>query len=585
MRVFILLFLFFLANDSFTQISGIQSYQTQNNTSYPYLMHLQNGDYVLGIARANNSDDFKESVRITKFDDCHGILWSNEYQINSYPTQIVDIIEDPNDHSFHIFLISPNPQTSYHLNWVHLDTDGAVLDSKLYLFNQEAFRYAYNAELIDNKLVVFCKTGPAAGNNFISLLKFSLDGNYLDGFQLYDSYTGLEVSKTIDDKVFIHSGKTILETDIDGNLSWAKELKTFMISSSFYPTVYHQGFSYFTTFKLGYCSISQVNSEGKILWTSPKIPSTTYPLLKKSKNGSVILQTYQTVNGNQYPQFIEFNKEGTILRNFTLDMPYQMLGFHGFNRHYTQTTDMVFSASYNNQSYIYHARNIENEQCQLPLDLLNLEDPIEDLSTTDLPLDIKKEVLLKEALPVNVVFEPSSLEEGVICATTIPEDSMKETSFLYCHEFYTYSDHLINAKYEWQDNFSKDKHRVINDSGIYELHIKTCNRNIIKTIDLQSTCDCEIFIPNSFTPNEDQINDLWTIISGCELATLSFQIYDRWGKLVYQNANKSNVWNGQDLQGNSMETGTYLYQLSYSLKSSVNNLDRIHKSGVLSLLK
>ena len=46
----------------------------------------------------------------------------------------------------------------------------------------------------------------------------------------------------------------------------------------------------------------------------------------------------------------------------------------------------------------------------------------------------------------------------------------------------------------------------------------------------------DIYIPNVFTPNGDQINDWVTVFGGESIQEVKlFQLFDRWGNLVFEN--------------------------------------------------
>lgn len=50
----------------------------------------------------------------------------------------------------------------------------------------------------------------------------------------------------------------------------------------------------------------------------------------------------------------------------------------------------------------------------------------------------------------------------------------------------------------------------------------------------------KVFVPNAFSPNGDGFNDRVTVFGGRDVvAVLSFKIFDRWGELVFENANFS----------------------------------------------
>lgn len=79
------------------------------------------------------------------------------------------------------------------------------------------------------------------------------------------------------------------------------------------------------------------------------------------------------------------------------------------------------------------------------------------------------------------------------------------------------------------------------------------NCSKVKTITLNSSlCD----IPNIITPNNDTMNDSFDL-TGYHVAKL--EIYNRWGRKVYDRANYLNEWHGQNNHGNSLPDGTYFY--------------------------
>ncbi len=69
-----------------------------------------------------------------------------------------------------------------------------------------------------------------------------------------------------------------------------------------------------------------------------------------------------------------------------------------------------------------------------------------------------------------------------------------------------------------------------------------------------------INIPNSFSPNSDNINDLF-VIQGLKEGT-AVKVFDRNGKILYQTDNYKNDWNGTDSDGNIIQTGTYWYVIN-----------------------
>lgn len=77
----------------------------------------------------------------------------------------------------------------------------------------------------------------------------------------------------------------------------------------------------------------------------------------------------------------------------------------------------------------------------------------------------------------------------------------------------------------------------------------------------------KISIPNIFTPNNDGKNDFWSMIvtDGLEMFDLKTNIYNRYGKQVFESTNIHQNWNGNNLyEGNPCSDGTYFYIISYT---------------------
>lgn len=85
-------------------------------------------------------------------------------------------------------------------------------------------------------------------------------------------------------------------------------------------------------------------------------------------------------------------------------------------------------------------------------------------------------------------------------------------------------------------------------------------KNIDITIENPSLPIAQL-IPNTFTPNGDNLNDRFTLTSDfidpC-IETFYFKIYNRWGILLYQNNGQTLDWDGT-FQGVGVSQGVYFY--------------------------
>ena len=119
--------------------------------------------------------------------------------------------------------------------------------------------------------------------------------------------------------------------------------------------------------------------------------------------------------------------------------------------------------------------------------------------------------------------------------------------------------------------------------GIY--WVKSTSKNCgIKTDSVlikYKNCDCEVFIPNSFTPNEDEKNDLFCPVFQCEYSYFSLTIFDRWGNTVYSSNNITGKWDG-NFKSNPCPDDIYVYRLEAIQKITDK---KIIRNGHISLFR
>lgn len=96
-----------------------------------------------------------------------------------------------------------------------------------------------------------------------------------------------------------------------------------------------------------------------------------------------------------------------------------------------------------------------------------------------------------------------------------------------------------------------------------------------------SQIQSDIYIPNVFSPNGDNINDLFLPIFNCDAVTFfNLQIYDRWGNLLFESQNKEKGWNGK-CQDVNLNPGVYPFVIHYALHGSERKL----KTGDITLVR
>lgn len=92
------------------------------------------------------------------------------------------------------------------------------------------------------------------------------------------------------------------------------------------------------------------------------------------------------------------------------------------------------------------------------------------------------------------------------------------------------------------------------DDGTYTVMVTDdCGRTATATA--QVIIDCDVIIPNVFTPNNDGTNDRW-VIDGLGRRGNTVRVFNRWGQLLLDAVNYANNWAATDIPD-----GTYFYEV------------------------
>lgn len=95
--------------------------------------------------------------------------------------------------------------------------------------------------------------------------------------------------------------------------------------------------------------------------------------------------------------------------------------------------------------------------------------------------------------------------------------------------------------------------------------------------------DGSAFAPNAFTPNNDGLNDAWRVITDNDCWNKwELIIYNRWGQVVYEMNDPSEVWDGSFRNGDYyVSDGVYVF----TLRGVAWNLSTVETSGFITILR
>jgi gliding motility-associated-like protein len=136
---------------------------------------------------------------------------------------------------------------------------------------------------------------------------------------------------------------------------------------------------------------------------------------------------------------------------------------------------------------------------------------------------------------------------------------------------------LPNATYTWQDSSHAATYEV-KQPGTYWVRAYVADYDVYSSDTIVITqgdenfCNPPLTIPNVITPNGDGANDNF-VIQNAESYTITLQIYNRWGRLIYENTNYQN-----DFSCKTCAAGVYYYVIK--AKSKRNGRAKEYKGSL-----
>jgi gliding motility-associated-like protein len=109
------------------------------------------------------------------------------------------------------------------------------------------------------------------------------------------------------------------------------------------------------------------------------------------------------------------------------------------------------------------------------------------------------------------------------------------------------------------DPYSKDPVAYITDDISYTVTASTADGcEGVGTISVKVFSICDIYVPNAFTPNGDGHNDQLRAIPVGIKEFIKFEVFNRWGQLVFSTRNAGAGWDGT-IGGQPQHTGTFVW--------------------------
>ncbi len=138
---------------------------------------------------------------------------------------------------------------------------------------------------------------------------------------------------------------------------------------------------------------------------------------------------------------------------------------------------------------------------------------------------------------------------------------------------------LSNVNYLWQDG-SVNSSYPVTQTGLHYVDVaNSCgitrdSINILKG-------SCNVYLPSGFTPNKDELNDIFRVKGIDLISEINFKIFDRAGQVVFMTKDKSAGWDGK-YKGADLSSGTYVCLIIYK---EINTTGTKMLKGTITLIR
>jgi gliding motility-associated-like protein len=165
---------------------------------------------------------------------------------------------------------------------------------------------------------------------------------------------------------------------------------------------------------------------------------------------------------------------------------------------------------------------------------------------------------------------------GTISITLTPSEPTGLSDLVYCATD-MFSPIIVASNGDivtWYGDVNKTNVIKIGDTLVPLLSTQnyyvTLSKNTCESSAKQFTItvnDCDIYIPTAFTPDEDNVNDVWEISNIDQIYPENIvRIYNRWGNLLFESEKgkyETKPWDGK-YNGEQLPVASYYFIIEYN---------------------
>ena len=529
------------------------------------VQHFTNGDIVMGDSDLSGLSNGTGRIKLSRLDQCGRSLWTQSYFREDTYLELVDIeVNTKNE----IFLFGSAFQGFAELLFLmKVGSDGNLLDFQIYQ-TETVDRFTYSIDLQGSRIMVYglLLDFSTLKEGFVAIFNDNLQFQWARKFSPFESNG--EAIFTSDGGIMGWSNGYHFRLSSEGEMTWAGKL----LDDDRNPIpragpVEVTGGYLFEAHKNGVSLIYQVNDRGDINWTSPRFSSSACIPVFAAENDRIVLWYTQDGNTSHELSRIVISNSGEILEQSIVDLGLrfeaeELSVSHEEGRtaivsnsvtvkkNSTDVDDLLMQWEPTISSTCFTLQDYNDTQIGTSLSMVPIDTP--SFSTTMTAIQVSQ-----TNIETNTLFEGEDLCEG-----QPPQEIITIDTFLACAEGWQVM--LPRVDLTWDDTMIQGNQRILNKPGTYTASNEDCINSLMYQYTLtKPDCLCEPFLPTAFSPNGDNQNDVLKIYGNCELTSVKFTVFDRWGNQVYKGRRTIDQWNGLRENTQQSPPGVYIVHAAF----------------------
>jgi len=129
----------------------------------------------------------------------------------------------------------------------------------------------------------------------------------------------------------------------------------------------------------------------------------------------------------------------------------------------------------------------------------------------------------------------------------------------------------------WMHNSSREIEIEVTEPGIYTAQVSNGTCISIISTNVVEHCKPLFFVPNAFTPNNDDLNDVFMPQHSGLFQEYKMEIFNRWGELIYTTNELNTGWDGK-IAGKDIQADVFVYKIYFSY---LNEKDFLHRENLV----